>query len=309
VVSIANDRSDVDLNLLRVFLAIYEERSLAAASRRLSVTPSAVSQALARLRRQLGDRLFTTERRDVLPTRVAEALYPDFRDAVSGIDRALRGTRAFDPARSDRRFRVALSELGEIGYLPPILAAVRAAAPAATVEAVPLDPAGVGDLLATGAVDLAISSSPIRGGFAHTTLKSWRYVVLSARDRTPATLDLDEYLAAEHVVVAGDSGYPRVVAALERLGRTLVPLAVVHHFAAVPHLLAEVGGLATVSDRLAAGWARDGALRVRSLPLEMDPPEVRLYQRPPSPHSAAVDWFARLVHRAVRDAPDAVVTL
>ena len=110
----------VDLNLIRSFVAIYETRSLTAAAARLYVTQPAVSQALARLRRDLNDPLFRREGRAMEPSPLAVSLFPGFRDAIAGIDRTIDGVVGFDPALSSRRARIALSELGEFGYFPAI---------------------------------------------------------------------------------------------------------------------------------------------------------------------------------------------
>ena len=172
----------VDLNLIRSFVAIYETRSLTAAAARLYVTQPAVSQALARLRRDLNDPLFRREGRAMEPSPLAVSLFPGFRDAIAGIDRTIDGVVGFDPALSSRRARIALSELGEIGYFPAIFRAVRAAAPHLRIEAVPLDVQALPEWLSQGTIDLAITSSPVAGGFPHAVLKSQAYAVLMSRD-------------------------------------------------------------------------------------------------------------------------------
>ena len=95
----------MDLNLLRSFVAIYETRSLTAAAEGLYVTQPAVSQALVRLRRELGDPLFRRVGRTMEPSELASSLYPDFRDALARIDRTLDAVHGFDPSSFDRVFR------------------------------------------------------------------------------------------------------------------------------------------------------------------------------------------------------------
>ena len=105
-----------DLNLTRVFVAIYEAGSLTAAGRRLFVTQSAISQSLARLRRELGDPLFERTAQGMRPTALADAIYPELHEGMSVIDRTIAAVTGFDPLTSERTFRIALSELGEIGW-------------------------------------------------------------------------------------------------------------------------------------------------------------------------------------------------
>ena len=94
----------VDLNLLPVFEAAYEERSLSRAAERLAMTQSAVSHALARLRALLKDELFVRQARGVLPTPAADLLYARLRGALDLVREAVTERRGFDPRTSERRF-------------------------------------------------------------------------------------------------------------------------------------------------------------------------------------------------------------
>lgn len=99
----------IDLNLLPVFEAVYEERSLSRAADRLAMTQSAVSHALARLRSVFRDDLFVRQPRGVMPTPVADMLYARLREALVSVRESIAQTRGFDPKRSERRFFVGIS--------------------------------------------------------------------------------------------------------------------------------------------------------------------------------------------------------
>lgn len=293
----------MDLNLIRSFVAIYETRSLTAAAARLYVTQPAVSQALGRLRRDLNDPLFVRVGRMMEPTPLAVSLFPGFREGVAGIDRTIDSVAGFDPAASTRRSRIALSELGEIGYFPAMFRAVRAAAPHLRLETVPLDVQELPDWLSQGTIDLAVTSSPVAGGYAHTVLKSQAYAVLMSRDHPLAAgeLTLEDYIAADQVIVAGDSGLPRLESALRRAGAELRSGVALTHFASLPALLAASPDLiATVPDTIGAGWAQTWPLVLQSLPLEMQPVEVCLYRRTTTQQLGALDWLYDTVVGAVR---------
>src|SRR3954470_4470493 len=79
----------MDLNLLKVFEAIYEERNLLLAGKRLNLTQSAVSHALARLRELVGDELFMRTGKGMVPTGRATAMAPALRDSLRRIEEAL----------------------------------------------------------------------------------------------------------------------------------------------------------------------------------------------------------------------------
>ncbi len=300
----------MDLNLLRTFVAVYESRSITSAATRLYVTQPAVSQALTRMRRQWDDPLFRRVGRTMEPTAAARSIYPSFRDALITIDRALDAVHSFDPATSDRRFTVAMSELGEIGYFPALFAAVRSAAPDIGIDVVSLDLDLLPDWLARGTVDLAVTSLPISGSFEHQVLKTERYAVLMgqehplAADRAAPALTMADYLGADHAVVASDSGRPALDAALRRLGVPIHPAASVHHFASLPPLLSAHDNLiATVPESIARGWADTWPVVLRDLPFDLPGVEISLLKRTTSQHTAALDWFHSTVLQALRGDP------
>ncbi|MBZ4488389.1 LysR family transcriptional regulator [Microbacterium sp. cx-55] len=293
----------VDLNLIRAFVAIAETRSLTSAAGRLYVTQPAVSQALGRLRRELDDPLFHRVGRAMVPTPLADSVYPGFREAVAAVDRTLDGVRRFDPADSTRTFRIALSELGEIGWFPAIVRAVRRRAPEMRIEVVPMDVQALPEWLGRGTVDLAATPSPVPGRFEKVILKTQGYgVVMSSRHPlSHSPLDLEAYATAGHIVVASDSGAPAVEHALRLAGVTIEPRIAAHHFAALPPLLAASHDLiATMPDTIAEGWAQTWPLVVRPLPFEMAPLDVSLYRRSTTAHTAALDWLFETVARAIR---------
>jgi DNA-binding transcriptional LysR family regulator len=292
----------VDLNLLRSFVAIYETGNLTAAAARLYVTQPAVSQALTRLRRDLDDPLFRRAGRVMEPSPLASALYPELREALLRIDRTLDAVHGFDPRTSERGFRIAMSELGEIGYFPSIFDRVRAAAPRVELEVVALDVRKLPEWLSRGVVDVAVTSSPVEGAFEHTVLKSQRYATLMSVRHPLAVIgvSLEAYLRADHVVVAGDSGRPNIQVALRRLGADVNAPASVNHFASLPPLLSARSDLiATVPDTIAAGWASSWPLAVRDLPFAVASVDVSLLKRTTTQHVAALDWFYETVRGAL----------
>lgn len=98
----------VDLNLLPVFEAAYEERSLSRAAERLAMTQPAVSHAMNRLRSLFRDELFVRQSRGVLPTPVADLVYAKLRGALVSVRDAVSETRDFDPGTSQRQFFVTI---------------------------------------------------------------------------------------------------------------------------------------------------------------------------------------------------------
>ena len=99
----------IDLNLLPVFEAAYEERSVSRAAARLAMTQSAVSHALSRLRSVFRDELFVRQSRGLFPTPAADLMYAKLRGALGSVRESVTETRGFDPKTSGRKLFVAIA--------------------------------------------------------------------------------------------------------------------------------------------------------------------------------------------------------
>ncbi len=144
----------LDLNLLRVFDALAEERSVTRAGERLGLTQSAVSHALNRLRYALEDELFLRGSDGMKPTPRATEIWPEMRRGLLLLQHALAPTE-FEAAEADRTFNIAASSYtGEV-LLPHLIARVRAEAPRVQIHVRSLD-AGMAEALEAGRLDLAI---------------------------------------------------------------------------------------------------------------------------------------------------------
>src|SRR4051812_36646354 len=99
----------MDLNLLKVFDAVYEDRNLVLAGKRLNLTQSAVSHALGRLRDLVGDELFMRTGKGLAPTGRASAMAPGLRDSLRRIEATL-GAEPFSATTSKRRFVIAAND-------------------------------------------------------------------------------------------------------------------------------------------------------------------------------------------------------
>jgi DNA-binding transcriptional LysR family regulator len=142
----------IDLNLLVVFEALMLEGSVASAAEKLGKTPSAISHALARLREQVGDPLLVKVGGRMQPSPFALTLIDDVRPILRSIKRVLALPEPFDPATSDRVFRVACPITGRM--LSEVLNKLHHAAPTAKLEWLSA-PRQVYDAVAEGLVDVA----------------------------------------------------------------------------------------------------------------------------------------------------------
>ena len=153
--------SGLDLNLFVVLHAVLAEKSATRAARRLNVTQSAVSNALARLRVVLGDPLVVRSGRGLVATPRAEALAPIIAIAIAQLEKAIDGDQAFVPAKSTRTFTLAAADNHQAREIPLIAAAFTRDLPLAMLRIVSADFLAATDGLASGEVDVAFIPSHI----------------------------------------------------------------------------------------------------------------------------------------------------
>lgn len=137
-----------DLNLLPIFVALMEERSVTRAAERMGMTQPAVSNALSRLRQMLQDQLFVRERYGIQPTPIALELSPLIAEALARLDDAVLGQQAFDPAHAERLFTIAPNGYVEFVIVPAVLARLEKVAPGIKLRLTPFG----NDLAETGVV-------------------------------------------------------------------------------------------------------------------------------------------------------------
>ena len=174
------DIRTLDLNLLRLFDAVWRTRNVSRAADELNLSQPAASQGLARLRRQLGDTLFVRSGLGVAPTPRAEVLAVAVQAALSTLEQALTAT-GFEPRRSTRVFRMHLSDIGEARFLPRLLAMQEADAPGTRIETRALPTDEIAPALDSGRLDVAIGYLPDVADTLSRPLIRDRYVLLVRR--------------------------------------------------------------------------------------------------------------------------------
>src|SRR3984885_3114223 len=147
---------DIDLNLLRIFDILYDERNVTRAAARLFLTQSAVSHALARLREVLGDPLFVRIPSGLLPTERAHQLAPRLRVALAEI-RSVVATPIFDPAKTIQRFTISAGSCFCMLIVPNLIALARKSAPGITLQIVNTN-ANLAQTLDQQQVDIALGA-------------------------------------------------------------------------------------------------------------------------------------------------------
>jgi DNA-binding transcriptional LysR family regulator len=303
----------IDLNLLRVFNVVFEERNLLRAAKRLNLSQSAISHALARLRYAIDDDLFVRSAAGMVPTPRAMAMAAPLRNALHQIGDAIGG-EPFEPATTDREFVVAATDYITVLVMGSLGADLEAQAPLANLVVRPstrIDLAGQIDL---GRIDIAIgvyAEIPIR----FRSKRLWTHVdSLVMRPAHPlcgTILDnkalLDYPLLAvslggtEEGAVDGyiaERGLARQSEMFDRqsLADALAPdtprlRMQVAHALAVPTLLRTSDMLAVLPSPLGALFAREHGLFNAPLPYAPRPVEVHAVWHERNDANPAHAWF------------------
>ncbi len=268
-----------DLNLMKLLVALLDTRSVTAAGALLNLTQSAASSALKRLRDLCGDPLFVRTPRGMEPTPFALRFGEDVRAALKALDASFTRQTGFDPAHAARSFRLALSDVGEFVFLPPLIAAAAASGPHLRMESEAVPRESLAAALAEGRIDLAIGVLPLmKGGIRQKTLFRESQVLL-ARAGHPLIKRTTRagFLAARYVVVAPrETHHYSAEGLLEDLGVSGQVAVRVPHFLAVPRIV-EASELVVILPRMIARlFAASGSLAWRELPVDSPTLEVRL---------------------------------
>jgi DNA-binding transcriptional LysR family regulator len=295
--------SEIDLNLLVVFEAIYREENLTRAAKKLHLTQPALSHALSRLREMFGDPLFARAGRTMAPTPFARDLIGPVREALGTLERSLFPGRGFEPARTQRRFNVALRELLEARALPVLGARLERDAPGVQLCSVRVPTHDLEAELIAGTLDAAVDIEIPVGPAIRRRLLGEDHFVIVARREHPALRkapDLETYLGLRHVLVSSRRKGPGLVdAALHRLGRKRrIALRCQSHFAAC--LAVESSDLVlTMSSHYAELVTQGLDNRLQVLPVEVPPVSVCLYWHAGNEREPASVWLREELVRAL----------
>ena len=260
----------LDLNLLAALNVLLETRSVSRTAVALNLSQPAVSAALARLREFFGDEILINHGKRMYPTPYAEALAPQVRDFLRGVETMIASSALFDPATTQRTFRLVVSDYITVAVIVPLVTKLIETAPGVRLELVlPTDQSA--ELVAQGKVDLVISPQDFASSALLTeTLFEERHVVVGW-DRNPlfdATMTEADFLAAGHVAVSmGNAGVPvfgdKHMALLGKERRIEIVAA---SFGTVPWLVKDTLRLALMHERLASAMAAHFPIRWAPLP-------------------------------------------
>jgi DNA-binding transcriptional LysR family regulator len=263
------------------------------------LTQPAVSNALARLRKLLGDDLFTRTPQGMAPTPYAEQLAQPLTQALDLIRGALNQHSGFDPATARRAFTLGLNDIAEIWFLPRLVEALVREAPGVSISTVRNASVNLREDMEAARVDLAIGLLPqLKAGFFQCRVLQTRYVCLMRQGHAldKGRITLEEFCAAEHVaVIAQGTGHGRADEVMSRGGVQRRVRLTVPHFTAVGHVVQGTELLATVPETLAQRIAEPFGLSYVAHPVDIPQPTINLFWHARMHKDPANGWLRNFI--------------
>jgi DNA-binding transcriptional LysR family regulator len=296
--------SQLDLNLLVVLEAVLAERSVAKAARRIHVTPSAVSNALARLRTALNDPLVVRSGRGIVPTPRAAALAPELHRILEELGRAVQGETP-DPSSTTRQFTLAIADAGQLVQGPHLASEFASRMPLARLQVV-----GIDTLLSSGGlsgteIDLAIAAlEDHTPGIRIKPLYKERAILVARLGHplagTSASKRLLGGLRHVDVQVAPGRGYRALAAAYAQRGIGRDVALIVPSFTAAAAIVAETDFVATLPERFVEHFGEAFGIAKLIIPAPQLSISIKLAWHERTEHDPLMRVFRDIVEIAVQ---------
>ncbi|MFZ6731843.1 LysR family transcriptional regulator [Undibacterium sp. Ji42W] len=300
------DLRKLDLNLLLVFNALYQQRSVTAAAHELALSPSALSHALARLRTALGDELFVRLDNQMQPTLRADQIAEPISTALAQLSAGLSLRQRFDPATSQRNFVISASDYTAFVILPRLINKLQQVAPNITLRIINTSQKLAIAELAAGNIDFALGydeeRNPLPAGLEEFDWLQDDYVAI-ARQNHPLIkrkLTLKTYLLARHVVVTpwnesrGVIDYVLDGMALQRKVTIQLPNVLV-----APFIIASSNLIMTLPRHAATTLAQTAGITIHTAPFAIPPYTLKVYSHSKYASGDAHLWLRSLMMEVV----------
>ena len=287
----------LDLNLLKIFEALWHHRNMTRVAEVLHLTPSAVSHAMRRCRDILNDPLFVKDKQTMLPTAACERLAPAVLQALNDIRKALGEFSAFDPLHSHQRFVIAMQESLELGVLPVLLATLEQQAPNIEIASTRLHRESMLADLTNRNLHLVIDiGRSVPPPISHTLLRRDSYrVLMNKRNPLVGVLDKKKYLGARHITVSNRAkGASVEELALQQLGVNRPSSWRCQSYRAAVDVVANTKALLTLPGSIAS-VVTDSQLISTKLPFTLPAFETHLYWHNQQEGEPGLMWLKNLV--------------
>jgi DNA-binding transcriptional LysR family regulator len=288
----------IDLRLLSVFEEIYKTRSVSGAAVALDLGQPAVSVALSKLRHHFDDPLFVRTSSGMEPTPFGEGLVRPVRDALEALDVVMGHRHEFDPATSERTFRICMTDISQLVLLPKLWKTLRVSAPRIRIDILPLS-SDIARQLESGEADLALGYMPqLEAGFYQTVLFKQTFVcmVSAHHPRIRESLSLQQFEAEDHAVISSSGSAPLLIdEEIARLGLMRRITLKIPNFIGAALVVEHTDLIITIPSRLGDVLQGRGALRTFAVPFELPQYAVKQHWHERYHNDPGTRWLRRVI--------------
>lgn len=296
---------DLQLSDLRAVLALIEAGTVTRAAERMGMSQSALSYKLERLRQQFNDPLFVRTGNRMSPTPLAAKLAEPAAQVLRIVETDIQGQAHFDPATTERVFRIGVNEIGAIVLLPRLTRRLREIAPRARITQLPVEPARLAEALESGEMDLAAGYvANADHNLMQRLLYRREYVCIASlhHPRVGDRIDFEDFSREGQIQ---SPGIPRtnhwIDARLREAGMPPPPVMQTNNVAAMPFIVAASDLLALIPHEVYELFRPIAAIKPVALPTGIPPVVVHEYWHPRMAGDPANAFFRDFVHEVAKE--------
>ncbi|MBC3767424.1 LysR family transcriptional regulator [Neptunicella marina] len=294
--TISTNLYQLDLNLLKIFEALYREQNMTRVASLLHLTPSAVSHAIKRLRSSLNDELFVRRGQRMQPTPACDAIAPVLLDNLARLRQILQQFAHFEPAESHQQFRLGMHFAQESLILPRLIKQLAQHAPNVHLASVQFDRTKLQHELSAGHLDMVIDvAMPMREPVLHHKLITDQLIVVSNAQYFASGVTQQQYLNASHIAVSNrPTGTVIEDFALSQLGFNRHIAHRCQHYAAACSIVAQTDYLLTLPQQLFSNTGFE-QLQQHAVPMTLNQLDIHLYWHQNTQHNPAHIWLRQQI--------------
>lgn len=286
-----------DLNLLKVFDVLIEERNVTKSAKKLAMSQPAVSHALGRLRQQLDDPILIKAGNGMMVSPRALQIHSEMHSALKQIEKAISPQPSFDPKNDKREFAIASTDYVESLILPPLLSHIETHAPGISLNIQHLASSLPLDEIERGAIDIAIGMSvrtPKRFKSKLLLEDDYMCAVASNHPIIQEELTMERYMDLDHLLVAPAKNRLQVDKTLfAEMGRSPKVVANMPHFLAAMHATSESGVIVTGPALLLRKFQKSFNLHLIKPPFDLPLTKIDLVWHEFKENDPGIKWLRK----------------
>ena len=295
--------SSFDLNLFVILNAIYTEGSLTKAAEVVGITQPAVSNALSRLREKFDDDLFVRTGTGMVPTQKTENIISDIQSALSLMQQSVNQPNSFDPAITERNFKLSLGDITEGRVLPYMMKEIYKNAPNISVGSYNYRRIDQVHALATNNLDFVVDPVIPDSDEINSYKVFQDYFVVIHREGQPnqkiKNLTVDDLLSQKFINVSNRrKGLHMVDLELEKTGHRRDIALRCQHFLIAPEIIRETDAVIMATH----SFAKSNDLPFVEIPQELPPMEYFLSWHKSDEGDGGHEWMKDLIIKAFEEA-------